>query len=256
MDTLANEKDTPPVSFIDQSRRRFLRLFGLVGMTIVPLWTLGIILFKLGDPVFPVQIILTGLSFVLFAFSFAKKPTPGYWVGTLLTFIVTLLFNIGPGGHGLERDFSSLFLFPMAALLLLGARFGTIGTIVYILIIVFVLISNVTQMNAKPSLILQLIMNTVSGIGILYFYQWAQDKTQQEVLTEQKKREETINQLHTEVQKRQEAEILLNDQLRKIEIQKKELEDLNHLMIGRENAMADMKRKMEELEHKLTMMHD
>lgn len=211
-------------------------------------WPVMISLFQLGDPSLVVNGILFIVSILMFLYSSrAKNPVLGYWLTTILAFF-GLLFIIFV--TKLKVDYSLVILFPIIAFFLLGKSRGVLWTIAYIATVAGIMLFRTTTGEETFRMLFQVAFSIVTATSIIYFYQAAVDIAQSAVKERTQKLEESVTKLEEEITLRKTAETNLEENLKTVEVQKKELQDLNALMIGRENAMADLKRRVEELELK------
>ncbi len=241
-----SDNDVPLV--VDLTRRNFLRLMAIFGGTVATVgWSAILYFFNLGVPDIRIEILLAVICVVLFCSSYLKHIKTVYWSFVIVTFFVVLSFNIFHSDTN-PMIYSSITLFPLVALFLLGSLWGGIFSTVYIFILIFVYSFRVTSLSLDSFTIFHIMFHVVTATVIAYFYQSAQKNAQHVVDAKEKEKEKTIEELHLEIVKREQAEEQLKQNITKIESQKKELEKLNSLMVGRELAMADMKRKMKELE--------
>ena len=242
----ATHEDTS--SILDTSRRHFLKIILLLIIAGSVIRPFILFILNLADPEFLFNAIVFVLfSFMYFLLEFKKQLRFSSWIMIIISLIATLYLVHDTLQETTNAINTFVIIFPLAAIFLLGKKIGIIFSCLEIISLILLLFFEMLS----PSIIFQTMFNIAVAIFILYFYQDTEEKSQQLLTDRGKKLEHAIAQLEDEIKKREEIQVELKQSLEEIHAEKKELERLNAVMVGRELVMADMKQKMKAMEEQL-----
>src|SRR4030042_3710076 len=240
------EKESPDATLedvqaiLDNSRRRFLRTLAVFGIISAPLWPLTMYLFHLGEVSLLFNGVILILSIILYlVFTYAKNLTIGYWCTVTAAFFILILINFFPQESTVTNNASWIPFFPIVAMFLLNKRPGILMTLLYFFVVVGIFIVNLFQIPGNQTLIFTIIFSLGTTIFLLYSYKNIEENIKQLTKQREEELERMVIQLGTVTTK-------LQDNLMRAAKQKEELENMNKLMVGRELAMADLKKRVSE----------
>jgi len=234
-----------------QARRRFLVYclrFGIFVVTIHPLLQILILKNRLALSDITFNIVVSSVCVtLLILLRYLTSVTTFFTL--LLVFFGT--FNLAFSSPTAPSAQSLLFLTlaPSITFFIYGKKIGTVLAIAFT--IAAITYNNLFAHFYPAPAIFQLVFTLATLTLLLYFYEDIKEKTQNLLQRRDEEIQKTNDLLKEEIETRKAAQEQLALNLKKITMQKEELERFNRLVVGRELKMAEMKKEIEELKKKV-----
>lgn len=218
-------------SFIEKSRIQLLRYLAvfILLLPVISRFVLSVVLknkAEIQSFLFEGTIFTLGLTLAIYIKK-GKSLKPFYWIMTALAFFGIFFLTTRPLTGVLNNKNSYILVFPLIAFFLLGKRKGLLLTVIYTVVLSGRTLQVLLQVNPIDwNVLYTFIQNIIVASVLIYFFTDAQEKAEVAIRKRQ-------DELEKEIEERKKIQ--------------DELERMNKLMIGRELAMADMKKKMEEM---------